>query len=164
MTQDIELKDRSLTNRLIFLILVIIGVLVLLYPGDISRRYSGNVKIVFGIMLIIVGFIGIIFYSLPQKLVIKSDSFEFWQGKKMKFKSRYEDIREVECKKTVSSAARIPVPDACMNIYTTRGALFLSANKHLNKKSLMTFLRKLEEKSFQHQNIKIKDKMNWLYQ
>jgi hypothetical protein len=164
MNEDMELKERSKTNRLIFALPIIIGILILLYPGDISRRYSGNVKIVMGVGMIVVGFIGIIYYSLPHKLVIKSDCFEFWQGKKMKFRSNYEDIKEVECKKTVTSVARIPLPDTQMNIYTARGGLSLSANKHLSKNSLMTFLRKLEEKSFQHKNINIRDRLNWLYQ
>lgn len=50
------------------------------------------------------------------------------------------------------------------NFETTKVGLFLSANRHLSKKSLMTFLRKIEEKSFQYGEIKTMDRLNWLYQ
>lgn len=162
--EDIVFTERSITNRLIFLIPIVIGILMLLYTGDISTRFSGASKIVFGVLLVIVGIGGIIYFSLPQRIVIKSDEFEFWQGKKLRFRSRYDQIESIECKKEISNLGRIPFPDKCMNIYTTRGALFLSANRHLSKKSLMTFLRKIEEKSFQYGEIEIKDKLNWLYQ
>ncbi len=162
--ENIEISERSMTNRLIFSIPILIGILILLYPGDISTRFSGASKIVFGVMLVIVGFGGIIYFSLSQKIVIKTDEFEFWQGKKLKFRSRYDQIKAIECKKEMSNLGKIPVPDKCMNIYTTKGGLFLSTNRHLSKKSLMTFLRKIEEKSFQHGEIKIMDRLNWLYQ
>jgi hypothetical protein len=115
-------------------------------------------------VMVVVGIGGIIYYSLPHKLVVKPEGFEFWVGRKMKFCSDYDEIDRVECKKGITNLARVSVPDSHLYIHTTRGTLMLSAKQHLSKKSLMTFMRKLEEKSFEHRHIEIKDRLNWLYQ
>jgi hypothetical protein len=72
---------------LIFYIPILIGILMLLHPGDISTRFREAGKVVFGVMLVIVGFGGIIYFSLSHKIVVEPNEFELWQGKKLKFRS-----------------------------------------------------------------------------